>query len=103
MTALIISDNGDGTATVAPIDATPEMLQEGEQFASMDEAVQAAGEVLGEASAGPEDHEATDPDNTEQIQAPGGEAPLPPQGASTGEDEEEDILMGGYKSAKAGH
>lgn len=57
MPALLLNTNEDGTVTVAPCDPTPEMLAEGETFASVEEAVSAVGDVLGNPDAEGEEAE----------------------------------------------
>jgi hypothetical protein len=91
MPAVIISDNGDGSATVAPIEATPEMLADGEQFATLGEAMQATSEVLGEAAG----DDQAEPEEPMAAEGTGGEAPLTPE-------EEDEELTGGYQSARRG-
>jgi hypothetical protein len=105
MPSIIISTNEDGSATVAPIDATPEMLQDGEQFASVDEAMKAVGEVMGgepdaDQQGGPSDQDADNGDAPPPV-----DTPMGPNDAAMAQDPaEEDRQMGaGYNAARRGN
>jgi hypothetical protein len=89
MPALIINLKPDGTVTVAPCDPTPEQLQGGQDFQSVDEALKAVEEAL----------ESPDQEAQEQ-QAPGGD-----EGAdAAGTPQQQDQAMGtGYDAARRGH
>jgi hypothetical protein len=104
MPAIIISTNEDGSVTLAPIDATPEMLQAGEQFASMDEAMQAVGEVMGEAPGG--DQAGAGGQGGDGNLAPNPDEGAEPAGLPPDDSEaptEDDEQMGaGYKRARRG-
>lgn len=86
MPSLIISTNEDGTASVAPFEAAPEMLQGAEQFPSIDEAVQAAGQALS-----PQDP-AAQPEEGAAL----------PEGAPLNQDEKDASLEQGFARAKRG-
>ena len=96
MPSLIISSY-DGVTKVAAIEPTPEMLAEAESFESMDEALQAFGEVLGEQTTDPAAGDGTD-ENTP-------EGPMNPDGPQMAQDvipQDDEDMQSGYASAKRG-
>lgn len=94
MPSILIHTNDDGTVTAAPIDATPDMLAQGETFASLDEAMDAVSEVLG----GGEQDVPGDTDD-------GQEGTMPPEGKQMGPDPmpTDDPMTQGYRDARRGH
>lgn len=89
MPSLIISSY-DGVTKVAAIEPTPEMLAEAETFGSMDEALQAVGEVLA-------------PEQGEGEIAP--EGPMSTEGMPMKQDampQDDQDMQAGYASAKRG-
>lgn len=92
MPSLIISSY-DGVTKVAAIEPTPEMLAEAETFESMDEALQAVGEVLA-----PEQGEG-------EIAPEGGEGSMSTEGQPMAQDvlpQDDQDMQAGYASAKRG-
>lgn len=88
MPSLIISSY-EGVTKVAPFEPTPEMLAEAETFESMDEALQAIGEVLA-----PQGAEQTEP-----------EGAMPTEGQPMAADaipQDDEDMQAGYSAAKRG-
>lgn len=86
MPAILLNRNDDGTATAAPIDATPEMLQEGETFNNMGEALKAVGEIMN----GDPDPEA------------GAEGPMSTEGQPMQDAAAQGDMEAGYQAARTG-